>query len=153
EGFGKLPGDLDILLLLDAPPNGHDDFGLRQVDGLLRFLKDFLRLVADDTVGNVDGDGLDGSGVCTRLDLISAKRAVLTSDEPRSVAWETYVGGELALKHLAGEDELVSFFLVADRVADHAPLQCRGELWHEVAYLVGVRHQDKLGLLGADELL
>ena len=54
---------------------------------------------------------------------------------------------ELALKHLAREDELVAFFLIADRIADDGAFHRGRQLGNEVAHLVGVRHQDELRLL------
>ena len=47
QRLGQLLGQFDVLLLFDSATHGHDDLGLRQVDGLLGFLEDFLRLVAN----------------------------------------------------------------------------------------------------------
>ena len=84
-------------------PTAHDDFRLRQVDRLLGFLEDFLRLVADDAVGDFNFHGFDRSRACAGFGLVPAKRAVLKRCEPWSVAGETHVGGQLALKHLPGK--------------------------------------------------
>ena len=97
-------------------------------------------------------DGFDRSGAGASFDFVSAKCSVLESHEPRGVAGEADVGGELALEHLAGEEQLVAIFFVADAVADGGASHRGREFGDEVAHLIGVRHQHQLGLLGGDEL-
>ena len=144
---------LDIFLLLDAAAHGHNDFGLREVDRLLGFFEDFLRLVADYAIGDVDLHGFDRGGAGAGFGLVSAKSAVLKSGKPRSVAGEADVGGELALKHLTGEKQLAAFVLEADAVADHGAPHGRSQFGNKVAHLIGVRHQHELRLLRGEQLL
>ena len=153
QSFGQLLGDVDVFLFLDAAAHGDNDLGLGQIDGLLGFLEDFLRLVADDAVGDVDCHRFDRSWAGACLDFIAAERAVLESDEPGGLAGKADVGDELALKHLAGEEEFLPFFLIANSIADNRAMQRGGKLGNEIAHLVGVRHQDEGGLFVADELL
>ncbi len=152
ERLGELLGHLDVFLLFDAAADGDDDFGLREIDGLLGFLEDFLRLVANDAIGNFDADGFDRSCARSGFGLVSAKSSVLERGKPGSVAGEADVGGELALEHLAGEDQLSVFVFEADAVADDGASHGGGELGDEVAYLIGVRHQYELRLLRGEEL-
>src|SRR6516165_8217683 len=78
-----------------ASANCHDDLRLREVDGLFGFLEDFLRLVADDAISDVDIHGFDRCRAGSGFGLVSAESTVLKRDEPGSVAGETYVGREL----------------------------------------------------------
>ena len=93
----------DVFLLLDAASDGNDDVCLRQIDGLLGFFEDLLRLIADDAVGDFDVHRFDGRGACTRFHFVSAKRTVLERHEPRRFAGKAHVGGEFSLEHLASE--------------------------------------------------
>src|SRR5580698_10006215 len=153
EGLRELLGQFDVFLLLDAATYGDNDFSLREIDGLLGFFKYFLRLVANDAVCDFDIHGFDGSCTCACFSLISAERSVLECDEPGSIGSEADVGSELALKHLAGEDELSAFAFEADAIADDGASHGSRKLGNKVADLVGVRHQDELRLLGFEELL
>ena len=103
EGLGQFLREFDIFLLLDAASHGDDDVGLREVDGLLGFFEDFLRLIADHAVGDVDVDGFYGRGACAGFDFVSSKRAVLERHEPWRFAGEAHVSGQFALEHLARE--------------------------------------------------
>src|SRR5437660_12728757 len=73
--------------------------------------------------------------------LVAAKSASLESNEMRCLARERYIGGKLALEHLAREQQLAAFFAEADGIADKRASQRGSELRSEVAHLVGVRHQ------------
>ena len=83
-----------------------------------------------------------------RGEKIGAKGSGLERGEPRRGALEGDVGGRLALKHLAHEDQLAVFVAVADAVADHAFAEHGGELGSEIADLIGVREEDQIGLGG-----
>ncbi len=102
---------------------------------------------------NFDFHGFDWGRACAGLRFIAAERSVLKRGEPGSVAGEADVGGELALKHLAGEDELAAFVFEADAVADDGASHGGRKFGDEVAHLIGVRHEYELRLLGAQELL
>ena len=47
KGLRQLFGNRQVLLRLDPAPDGDDPLGLRQIDGLLRFLKRRLRLLSN----------------------------------------------------------------------------------------------------------
>ena len=57
------------------------------------------------------------------------------------------------MKHLAGKQQLPTIFAVPDAVADNRPAHAGRELRDEIAYLIGMRHQDKLRLLRREKLL
>ena len=63
------------------------------------------------------------------------------------------IGSKFALEHLAGKEQRVAFFFVANYVADRRGAERGGKFGDEVAHLVGVRHQDELGLFAGNELL
>ena len=85
--------------------------------------------------------------------FVSAECPVLESHKPGSAPGKAYVGSQLALKHLAGKEQLLPFFLVADAVADYRASHGSGQLGDEIAHLVGVRHEHQLWLPGRKELL
>ena len=152
ESFGELLGNFDILLLFYAATDSDDNFGLGKINCLLCFFENLVRFVADDVFWDLHINRLDGSGTRFRLNLVPTKSSILKSDEPGRVAGEADIGCELALEHLASEEQLVSFFLVADAVADCSAIHGGGKFGHEIANLIGVWHQDELGLLRRDEL-
>ena len=83
----------------------------------------------------------------------SARNAPAWNDgEPWRRARENHVRNGFALKHLAHENELSVFVAIADAVADHALAQRCGELRREIAHLIGVRQQNKIGLGLRDHL-
>src|SRR6202030_2449099 len=122
-------------------------------DGLLRFLENFLGLIANYIIGDLHVHGFDRSRTGTGLSLVSAESAILKGGEPGSLGCEAHVGREFSLKHLAGEDELFAFVLETDAVADYGASQSRRQLGDEVAHLIRVRHQHQLWLPRTDELL
>src|SRR5208283_2352742 len=73
--------------------------------------------------------------------------------EPRAVAGEADVGRQLALKHLAREQELSTFVLEANAVADNAASHGRNELRNKIAHLIRMRHEHQPRLLRAEEPL
>src|SRR5579864_3682360 len=77
ERVGQLLGDLDVFLLLDSAAHGHDDLRLRQVDRLLGFFENFLRLVADDAFSNFNAHGFNRSRTRSGLRFIAAVGAIL----------------------------------------------------------------------------
>ncbi len=103
--------------------------------------------------GDLDVDRFDRSRGACRFHLVAPECAVLEGRKIRRIAGKRNIGGELALEHLAGEQQLAAFVLVADGVADERAVQRGGKLGSEVAHLVGVRHQHQSRLLLLDELL
>ena len=81
---GQLFGQVDIFLLLDAASDGDDDLGLGQIDGLLGFFENFLRLVAHDTFRNINVDGLNRGGGCAGFDFIRAEVPLLKRLSPEA---------------------------------------------------------------------
>src|SRR5262249_30187570 len=136
DSLGKLFCNFDVFLFFDSPSHSHDDFGLREIHGLLGFLEDFLGLISDETVGNVYIHRLDRSSAGPYLNLIPAESTILKGNKPRRIRGEAYVSGELALEHLAGEKQPVTLFLVANAVGDRGPLHRCGELRNEVPHRV-----------------
>ena len=96
--------------------------------------------------------GLDRRGARAGFGLVAAESSVLESHKPGGIAGETDVGGELALEHLPGEEQLVAFFLIANAVADDGATHGGRELGNEIAHLIGVRHEHEPRLLVGDEL-
>jgi len=76
----------------------------------------------------------------------------LEGDEARAVAGEAHVGDEFSLKHLAREEQLAGFGAESDDVAD-AVVCRRWRAWHEVADLIGMRHQHQFCGMLFEELL
>ena len=60
SAFGELLGDRQMFLPLDAAADRDDALGLRQIDGLLRFLERRLGLLADR--GGVDRTSRPATG-------------------------------------------------------------------------------------------
>ena len=146
-------GHLDILLLFDAAADRDNDFGLGQVDGLLGFFEHFLRLVANDAIGNFDAVTVSTGAALAPASALSPRNAPFWKVANHGASpSEADVGGELALEHLAGEEQLAVFVLEADAVADDGASHGGGELGDEVAHLIGVRHQHQLRLLRGEEL-
>src|ERR1700689_5866033 len=112
EGLRKLLGQFDVFLFLDAAAYGNNDFSLREIDGLLGFFKNFLRLVANDTICDLDFHGFDWSCARACFGLISTEPSVLEGDEPGSIGSEAAAGSELTPKNLAGENRLSVFVLL-----------------------------------------
>ena len=124
-----------------------------RVDGLLGFFENFLRLIANHSVGDFNIHRFNRSRARARLGFVAAERTVLEGREPRSIAGEAHVCREFALEHLAGEDQLAAFILESDAIADDCASHRSRQLGNEVAHLIGMRHQDQLRLLGCQELL
>ncbi len=61
QRFGKLLREFNVLLFFDPAADGHNDFRLREIHRLLGFFEDFLRLVANDVVGDLNIHGFDRS--------------------------------------------------------------------------------------------
>ena len=127
-------------------PTADNDLRLRKVDGLLGFFEDFLRLVANDAVGNFYRN---------RFDRSRARPASALS--PRKAPFWNVTNHGASLVKLTSAANLpwniwrvkTSFaFLVleADAVADDGASHGRRELGNEVAHLVGMRHQHQLRL-------
>ena len=133
-------GQFNVLLFFDPTAHRNDDLRLGQVNRLLRFLKDFLRLVPDYIVSDFDFHGFHLRGGRCRFHFIASERPVLESHEPWSIARKSDVGCEFALKHLPCEKQLVTFFFIAYAITNSGALHGCGELWHKIAHLVGVRH-------------
>jgi hypothetical protein len=66
---------------------------LGQINRLLGFFEDFLRPVADHTVGNLNVYSLHRSRAGARLNFVTAEGSVLKSDKPGRVAIEADVRG------------------------------------------------------------
>ena len=106
-----------------------------------------------NAVGDFNFDGFDRCGACPALHLVPAKRPVLEGHKPWRVAGEADVRGQFALEHLAGEQQLVTFFLVSNAVADRGAFHRGRQLGNKITHLISVRHQHQFGLFGCDELL
>src|SRR4029077_12500532 len=102
----ELLGQFDVFLLFNAAANGDNNFRLREVDGLLRFFENFLRLIANYVVGDLHVYSFDRSRTGTSFSLVSAESAVLKGGKPRSLGCEAHVSREFSLEHLAGEEKL-----------------------------------------------
>ena len=152
QGLGELFGDLDIFLFFNTASHGDNDFSLREIDRLLGFFENFLRLVANHSIHNVDFHGLHRGRAVAGFSLVSTERSVLKSYEPRRITDEAHVSSQLALKHLTGENEFAVFVLETDAIADHRPPHSRSQFRNKVAHLIGVRHQHKLRLFGGEHL-
>src|SRR4029077_18844231 len=83
EGGGEPLREFNVFLFFDPAADGDDDFGLRQVDGLLGFLEPVFRLIAGSGVEG-DGEGHDRRGGGRGPGLISPKRTILKRSNPRS---------------------------------------------------------------------
>ncbi len=73
-----------MLLPLDPATDGDDALGLREIDGLLRFLEDFVRCYASGGFGC--GNGFDGG--CSCFGLIATEGPDLDGCEPRAISGE-----------------------------------------------------------------
>ncbi len=99
-----------------------------------------------NAVGDVGIDGFDRRGRSAGFRFVTTESAGLERNKVRRGAGKGNVGGEFALEHLAGKDQLVTGFMKANGVTDERALKRRGQLRGEVAYLVGMRHQHQCGL-------
>ena len=109
-------------------------------------------MVALDTVSDVGVDSFNGSGGCAGLSFIATESASLKGNKVGRRAGERNVGSEFALKHLAGEDQLVTVLAETNGVTDERALERSGQLRSEVAHLIGVRHQHQRGLFLIDKV-
>src|SRR6266568_582501 len=105
QRIGQLLGDLDVFLLFDPAAHCHNDLGLCEIHGLLGLLENFLWLVADGTVGDLNAHRLNRRRAGSSFSLVAAKRAILEGRKPWSITSEAHVGRQLALKHLPREKE------------------------------------------------
>ena len=114
----KLLGEFDVLLLLDAAADGDDDFRLREIDGLLGFLEDLRGLLRMHAVGDLDVYGFDRAAHRPSSAWSPRKAPFWNVTNHGPSPAKRHVGGELALEHLPGEEQLAALVLVADGVAD-----------------------------------
>src|SRR6185312_16149593 len=152
EGICQSFGQLDVFLFFDSTADRDDDFGLRKIDRLFGFFERIFRLVALDAIGDIGTDSFDRCGRCAGFSFVATKSASLECNKVRRGTGKGNVGGELALEHLAGEDQLVTIFAEANGVTNKRALKRRGELGSKVAHLVGVRHQHQSRLFLVDEV-
>src|SRR5438552_6895514 len=153
QNFRKPLGNLDILLFFNSTPDSDDNFSLRKINRLLGFLEDLVRFIANDVVANLHVDGFHRCGTRARFDLIPAKRAILKRHEPRRITSKAHIGGQFALEHLAGKNQLIAVFLIANAVADYGSLHGSSQLGNKIAHLIGMRHEHQLRLYRFEELL
>src|SRR5581483_4455423 len=153
QGFRKLLGQLNVLLLLDAAADRHDDLRLRKIHRLLGFLEGRLRTRTDGAVRDLQVDCLDRRSSGTRLRFVAAERACLKGGKPGRITGEADVRRKLALKHLPLEEQLVAVLTIPGAVTDQCAPECGGELRGEIAHLVGVGHHHQTRLDARDELL
>src|SRR6516165_9481562 len=153
KGFRKCLRLRDIFRRLDAAANGDDERRLREVYGGFGFLEKLKRLGANLCGAQRDRDGVHGSFARRmRGKQVRAESARLKRSEPRRGAGKSDVGGGFALEHLAHEDQLAAFVAITDAIADHAFAHHGSKLGSEVADLIGMRKQNKIGLGGFDHL-
>src|SRR5579872_7221031 len=145
--------DVNIFLLFDAASDRNDNLRLRQIHRLLRLLEHFLRVVTNDSVGNINIHRLNRSRTSSSLGFVAAKCSALERREPWRVAREGNVSRELPLKHLPREYQLAALMPASDAIADHRSPHGSRELRHEIAYLIRMRHEHQLGLLRREEVL
>src|SRR5439155_24342451 len=88
-----------------------------------------------------------------RFDVSPAKCSVLKSHEPSRITGKAHIGGQIALEHLAGKNQLIAVFLIANAVADPGARHWRGQLGSEVAHLIGMLNEHQLRLHRFEELL
>ncbi len=142
-----------FVLLLDAPADSDDDFGLCQVHRLLRFFERSFGFVAYYPVRHLDTDSFDRRRGIASFDFVSAECSVLEGGKIWRLSGERYVGREFALKHLPGKRQLAALIFVTDRVANERPVERGRQLGSEVTHLIGMRHQYQPGLFLLQERL
>ena len=90
---------------------------------------------------------LDGAAPASHL--VATIGADLEACKPRPVARQRNIGREFSLKHLPREEQLSALEFAAHRVAHQQRTQRSCELGRKVAYLVGMRKQHQLRLVGS----
>ena len=141
----------NVVLLLDAAADRHDDVGGSEVDRSTGFAERLLGLRPD--LRCVDLRPQTPRPPACPLQLIGTIGARLNRDEVRSRATDADIGVQLALEKLADQHKSAAFGAYGYNVADQHAVESRGQLRSEVPDSVGMRQKNVGRLLGSNHLL